>query len=135
MADLLNMNDAEIADLAAREAIREANNLFRRGLVDESARQECDDRGITGQRVMTDGVISHDIEFIRECIVAVANFTAFSEDNDPRGEHDFGLMTICDERVMWKIDYYDTDFRYGSEDPADHAKTARVLTILLASEY
>jgi hypothetical protein len=34
--------------------------------------------------------------------------------------------------MLWKIDYYDRDRRYGSPDPA---VTPRVLTIMLTSEY
>jgi len=65
----------------------------------------------------------------------VAAFTDFSEDNDPHGEHDFGSFEHAGEKLYFKIDYYDKQLEYGSEDPSDPAKTTRVLTIMLASEY
>ena len=49
--------------------------------------------------------------------------------------HDFGAFVHNGERVFWKIDYYDPSLTKGSEDPADPQQTARVLTIMLASEY
>ena len=56
-------------------------------------------------------------------------------DNDPNGEHDFGNFELAGQKFFWKIDYYDTTMEFGSEDPADSAKTTRVLTIMLTSEY
>lgn len=71
------------------------------------------------------------------CILAaVRTFDAFTEDNDPYGEHDFGSFTEPGAgRVFWKIDYYDTDYLYGRPDPADPKVTRRVLTVMLADEY
>jgi Protein of unknown function (DUF3768) len=81
----------------------------------------------------------------------IETFDAFDEDNDPPGERDFGAVyQLADgrwtterpkvrdderERVFWKLDYYDRDLRFGSEDPANPAVTRRVLTIMLADEY
>ena len=65
----------------------------------------------------------------------VATFDAFTEDNDPYGEHDFGSFDLCGRRFFWKIDYFDERGEFGSEDPADPEKTTRILTIMLASEY
>ena len=81
----------------------------------------------------------------------IETFDAFTEDNDPHGERDFGCVyQLGDgrwtterprvrederERVFWKMDYYDRDLRFGSEDPANPAVTRRVLTIMLADEY
>jgi hypothetical protein len=65
----------------------------------------------------------------------VETFSAFTPDNDPHGERDFGAFEEAGERVVWKIDYYDTALEHGSEDPSDPRMTARVLTIMLASEY
>ena len=36
----------------------------------------------------------------------VREFDAFTEDNDPHGEHDFGVVEDSDVRCFWKIDYY-----------------------------
>ena len=78
----------------------------------------------------------------------IETFDAFTPDNDPYGERDFGAIyqvgdgrwTITRparpaETVFRKIDAYDRDLRFGSDDPANPAVTRRVLTIMLASEY
>jgi len=70
-----------------------------------------------------------------EIIGLVRRFNAFSEDNDPYREHDFGKVEHNGHEVFFKIDYYDSNLEYHSEDATDPAKTKRVLTILLASEY
>jgi hypothetical protein len=62
-------------------------------------------------------------------------FRDFTEANDPHGEHDYGSFDYTGERILWKIDYYDPDVRFGSEDPADPAQTCRVLTVMTALEY
>lgn len=55
--------------------------------------------------------------------------------NDAHGERDFGQMTFRDIPVWFKIDYYDLDLEYGSEDPSDASITRRVITIMLPSDY
>ena len=65
----------------------------------------------------------------------VEKFDAFTPDNDPYGEHDFGAFVHKGNRIFWKIDYYNTTLTAGSEDPSDPKQTVRVLTIMLASEY
>jgi hypothetical protein len=72
---------------------------------------------------------------VEAVLTAVRDFDCFTADNDPYEEHDFGAMKVAGNRLLWKIDYYDHDRRYGSADPADPAVTTRVLTIMLATEY
>ena len=73
--------------------------------------------------------------FVDTCRRAVGLFSEFSEDNDPDGHHDFGSIRVGETKVWWKIDAYDRDYDYGSEDPSDPAQTARVLTILFPSDW
>ena len=68
-------------------------------------------------------------------MAAVVSYDDFTEDNDPYGEHDFGAFELEGQKLFWKIDYYDLELRFGSDDPGDPDKTRRVLTILLAEEY
>ncbi|MCW2406929.1 hypothetical protein M2336_003613 [Sphingobium sp. B1D7B] len=70
-------------------------------------------------------------ELLRE----VRQFDTFDSDNDPHGERDFGLFDWQGTSCMWKIDYYDTALEFGSSDPSDPSKTARVLTIMRSDEY
>lgn len=66
---------------------------------------------------------------------ALADYSEFDSDGDPHGERDFGCMTLWGHDLLWKVDYYDTDLKFGSDDPADASVTSRVLTVLLASEW
>ena len=91
--------------------------------------------GIAGRLVQTPGICAlppRDQSAIRE---RVESFDAFTPDNDPHHEHDFGSFVHAGETILWKIDYYDPTLTYGSDDPGDPRVTVRVLTIMLAAEY
>lgn len=90
---------------------------------------------IGGKLHLTTGVIDKFGRDVAELMLAIAAFGDFSEDNDPYGEHDFGSLTLQDELVFWKIDYYDLALTNGSPDPADPSVTIRVLTVMMAWEY
>lgn len=91
--------------------------------------------GVAGRLVQTPGICAlppSDQSAIRE---RVERFDAFTPDNDPHHERDFGSFDHAGERIVWKIDYYDPTLTYGSDDPSDARLTVRVLTIMLAAEY
>jgi hypothetical protein len=69
-------------------------------------------------------------------IAALRQFNNFQRDeDDPFGEHDFGVFEVCGRRLFFKIDYYDRNLTSASPDPSDPAITVRVLTVLLPEEY
>jgi hypothetical protein len=111
----------ENPETSVASKIRELNDAFRTSL-----------KG--GGRVMlTRGIVGRaDCNAILE---AVQQFDAFDHKNNPYGENDFGALEAGKDTVFWKIDYYNRDLSAGSEDPSDPEVTARVLTIMLASEY
>lgn len=136
------MNNVIENAAAAREQtarIARLNDLARRAM------------GIACTAIVTAGFRSlpdADQSQVRELI---ETFDVFTDDNDPHGERDFGtIYQLRDgswtterprlrdderERVFWKIDYYDRDMQFGSEDAANPAITRRVLTIMLSDEY
>jgi hypothetical protein len=116
-------NKARVQELEQRaDTIRRLNDDLRTSL--------------TGGRVMlTSGVSAMGAVFVTATLSQMRAFSAFNDGNDPHGEHDFGSIEINGERVLWKIDYYDKSLEFGSPDPASADATARVLTIMLASEY
>ncbi len=93
------------------------------------------DQGIRGRIVITSGVQAFDDSERIAILRRVIRFNHFTEDNDPYGEHDFGSFEYKGRRFFWKIDYYDTDYKFGSPDQSDRTVTARALTVMLASEY
>lgn len=109
------------------QQIAQHNDAFRQG-----------DPNVPGQRVITAGINELlkqlDIPVV-QLAQQVAEFSDFTEDNDPHGEHDFGTFEFHRHKCFWKIDYYDRDYSMGSDDPSDLSKTRRVLTIMLADEY
>lgn len=60
---------------------------------------------------------------------ALADFNDFGPENDPAQEHAFALFEVWDRRFFFRIDAYDTAGAHASPDPADPARTRRVLTI------
>jgi hypothetical protein len=55
--------------------------------------------------------------------------------NDPHEERDYGSFDHCDREVWFKIDYYNLTMDGASEDPADPAKTKRIMTIGPAQDW
>jgi hypothetical protein len=106
----------------ATELIRNLNDSFRQTLEG-------------GHIILTDGVLSLETTAIEHILSAVQQFNDFNCDNDPYSEHDFGSIEAANERILWKIDYYDRRLEFGSPNPSDPSVTTRVLTIMLASEY
>ena len=111
-----------MTDKAQTEAIRDLNDQFRREL-----------HG--GTLLLTAGIVALGAEAQGRIIAAVQAFDAFTPDNDPHGEHDFGSVEVDGEKIFFKFDYFDLNRAMHSDDPADPSKTERVLTIMLADEY
>ena len=112
-----------------------AAQVSRTAILNDACRKTL---GLAGGRCMiTRGVQALEYSDRLAIFAAVRTFDTWTADNDPRGEHDFGLVEFGGNQVFWKIDYFEqgSDYTYGSEDPSDDAATQRVLTIMLASEY
>lgn len=106
------------------EKIRALNDAFRTSM-----------DGRLGRVMMTAGIAALPSDVQAMVIRKVATFSAFTIENDPHGEHDFGAFDLTGRKFFWKIDYFDAAMEFGSDDPSDAAKTTRVLTIMFASEY
>ena len=134
-------NVIENAAAAREQTVRIArlNDLARRAMG-----VACTAVATAGFRSLTD----NDQSQVRELI---ETYDAFTDDNDPHGERDFGtIYQLRDgswtterprsqederERVFWKLDYYDRNMEFASEDAANPVITRRVLTIMLSDEY
>ena len=88
-----------------------------------------------GKVFMTASLQAFPTDVVARALDRVRSFNEFTEDNDPHGEHDFGSFEIEGQKFFFKIDYFDQRLEFGSEDPSDPARTARVLTLMLASDY
>ena len=88
-----------------------------------------------GRIMLTCGIRAKSQSVLAEILNHVRCFNNFTKANDPYNEHDFGSFNYKGEQIYWKIDYYDKNYRYCSEDPSNQNITNRVMTIMLAEEY
>lgn len=88
-----------------------------------------------GRVMLTAGINAKSKDDIARILSKVRQFNHFTPDNDPYNEHDFGSFDYNGEMIYFKIDYYDKNYQYLSEDPANPNLTNRVMTVMLASEY
>ena len=88
-----------------------------------------------GKLFITAGIEERGAAFVEKAILAAKVFDIFTPDNDPYGEHDFASFVVDGITCYFKIDYYDKQMECGSDDPADQAKTLRVMTVALMEEY
>lgn len=88
-----------------------------------------------GKVIVTGGLVQADPILREQVVSAVRDFTDFTEDNDPHGEHDLGRFEVEGETFMFKIDYYALDELHGSEHPEDPAVTVRILSIFYGHDY
>ena len=109
----------ELGRTGTLEKIRSLNDALRR-------------TGSGGMQVITPGIQALGIVDVAKLRHEIALYDAFTADNDPYGEHDFGSLKFRNKTVFWKIDYYTEDVHYGS--PNAHMPPC-VLTIMLATEY
>ena len=98
--------------------------------LNDQLRKSCEG----GTVVITRNVRSLDGFNARELVTALANYNGFDEDNDPHGERDMGDFKLFSTDLYFKIDYYDLDLKFGSDDPADTSITHRVITIMTEAD-
>lgn len=93
---------------------------------------------VGGQIVFSSGLMAKANKYsaLQTILRVVAQFSDFTKDNDPHGEHDCAFVNVpVVGRVMFKIDYYDRQTQYGSDDPTNPEVTNRVMTIMLPEDY
>lgn len=110
---------ARLNDLCRAGTLKQSRTVFTRGCIDAFC--DPDDR--------------LSLFAVQAELLGKVRGHVFAEGDDPHGERDFGAFEHEGERLFWKIDYYDPSLSFGSDDPIDLAKTQRVLTIMLASDY
>jgi len=125
-SETFNTN-AKIANDLKTKRIAELNDKLRSEIFNRTETKN--------QIVLTNGVSGYEhLHQVGICKM-VSGFQNFNEDNNPHKERDFGAFEYGNTKFFWKIDYYDNDLSYHSEDKSDPDKTTRVLTVMKASEY
>lgn len=91
-----------------------------------------------GQVFLSAGIAARGEPFKAKVLAVIAAMTPkdFKPGNDPYRERDFNSFSVGERLCLFKIDYFaKSNLRVHSDDPADPAKTERVMTVLFADEY
>lgn len=112
------------------QKIAEQNDRFRSSLGVLSA--------IPGRIVLTASVAALDAAQQLLILNLLKTYSDFTPDSDPYETHEFGILEVPvgDEitKIYWRIDLYDADYRYGSEEPDNTDVTRRVLTLMMSHD-
>ncbi|MEP0263995.1 DUF3768 domain-containing protein [Dokdonia sp.] len=111
--------------------IAEQNDLFRQNFGSNTS----NNKEVKGQYCVTEGFNNLPLGDRLVATMKIRKFDNFNPDNDPYKEHDMGRFKQNAHTILWKIDYYDLNYEYGSPEPSDSTKTRRVLTAMLGNEY
>ena len=127
---------AAVEVITRSQLIAAQNDAFRKSLSSTTH----DGVVIRGLCVSTPGFNAQSFVARAALLDAIRNFDAFTEGDDPYGQHDFVSASVRvpggEVKVFFKIDYFSgSDCNYGSENEADPQCTFRVGTVMLASEY
>ncbi|MDJ0555775.1 MAG: DUF3768 domain-containing protein [Microcoleaceae cyanobacterium MO_207.B10] len=101
---------------------------------------KLNDRFRNGDRSLGDYKMSRQVLLLpikkqKQLFKQIQEFDDFTPENDPRGEHDIGKVTMDGVEYIWKIDYLDTSMIMLSDEPADINKTTRILLVIRGDEY
>ncbi|MGN0919740.1 MAG: DUF3768 domain-containing protein [Alphaproteobacteria bacterium] len=88
-----------------------------------------------GTVLLTRGIRTKTPKELCDILEGVKNFNDFNKSNDPWEEADMGSFNYKDDKIIWKIDYYNNDNTYLSPDPSNPDHTHRVMRIMCADEY
>src|SRR5579863_8558883 len=83
-----------------------------------------------GRVQMTPGVYELDDRLRGRALSVLARYRNFAPDS----EHDWGVFIFAGFAFEWRIEYRRADGTGTSPDPADPAKTLRVLTLYAADD-
>ena len=118
---MTNNEQSDFAVLPRAEVIAQLNDHLRKTLEG-------------GTIVITRNVRSLEGFNALKLTTALADYDRFDADNDPHGERDMGDFALFNTDLYFKIDYYDPDLKFGSNDPADASITHRVITIMTEAD-
>lgn len=122
------MNEADLDyEPTVTEVIAFQNDLFRTHLGNHPY--------VKGKVLATSGVSQRGPQFLNDVAEAVRTFSAFNKEDDPHGEHNFGVIYVAGVKLYFRIDLYDPDYRFGSNAPHDLTATRRVLTVMHPQDY